>query len=86
MRKPEPDAQQAPRTHLQDILQGLTTKQLRELAAEEGVASEAIEEARDSEMPKEALIRLVLTSLALGTLGDLESMLTAVEAYMLTNA
>eukprot|EP01044_Picomonas_judraskeda_P048024 COSAG03_NODE_27591_length_252_cov_0.830065_1_plen_72_part_10 len=60
MRKPEPDAQQAPRTHLQDILQGLTTKQLRELAAEEGVASEAIEEARDSEMPKEALIRLVL--------------------------
>ena len=43
-----------------------------QLAAEEGVASEAIEDARDSEMPKEALIRLALK---LGTQDDLQIML-----------
>ena len=36
MLKPDPEVQQAPRTRLQYLLQDLTTKQLRELAADHG--------------------------------------------------
>ena len=47
---------------LQSELEQLTVKELRLRAAEEGVLADAIEDARDSDTPKESLIELILAT------------------------
>ena len=54
---PEPSALRA---QLQDRLKTFTAKQLRELAAREGIDEDAIEDARDAENPQSALCELIV--------------------------
>ena len=54
---PEPSVLRA---QLQDRLKTFTAKQLRELAAREGIAEDAIEDARDAENPQSALCELIV--------------------------
>lgn len=62
------------RTQLQDKLKKISTKQLREIAAREGVAADAIEDARDADNPQSALCELIV---ALDHPADILSKLSA---------
>ena len=51
---------EALQSELEEELRMLTVKELRMRAAAEGVDEDAIEDARDSDTPKESLIELIL--------------------------